>query len=270
MKKIFFMLTGLLLAAHGSAQLISYDGFEYTPGTVLEGRVNTNISGNSTWKYSGSGPNAAVAPGGLSYPGLAAGVGKSITNTGNYSSQYDYSYLTNQNFTVSTQIFASMIIKVVELTDMTWPQPVFGLRSSSGNLVGIRANGNNPANFDIGCAYNAADLTNQTARSVWNDNGGEGYCTGESILVVIAQKTSWASPKNARLWVNPPVTALGGDEPLWCSLTCEFNTLATTPTAYVYGYTGARIQMDELRTGNNYADVTPTGTVHEATTFFTY
>jgi hypothetical protein len=269
------MIAGLMLAVQVSAEMFSYDGFEYTPGTQLRYCTNQNIEGSSVWKLSGTAPNAVVTSGGLSYPGLAASTGNSITNAGNYSSTTDYTYLTNQNFMVVSQIFASVIIKVTDLSGLTTNvQPLFALKNKSENLVGIRTNANRPGNFDVGIASNLTDLVEQNYWSKWDDNGGEGYYTGDSILVVMGYWFGYVDAVlrvNGYLWVNPRASTFGGPQP-WCGHVAQLSYYSTFTAApfYMFGYNGAKVQMDELRLGRSYADVTPTGTVHEASTFFTY
>jgi hypothetical protein len=231
-----------------SGPLVLYEPFNY--GNI-GGPVSSNNPAN--WTYGGSGANdLSVVSGNLSYPGLAAPVGNSVTNGG---AGLGVRRLLGTNFT-SGEVWYSILFRINDLGYGSWngaETPICMLvapdNTSFRHQVVVRSN--NPTSYLIGVRKNGTTTFSAVP-----------HAAGETVFVVGKYDFN-VTPNVATLWVNPDPASFGLPEPPTAGalLTAagsdgysidRFNIRQNTATSVP-----AAMQWDELRVGLSWADVTP-------------
>lgn len=213
-----------------------YESFDYTAGTGL--------STTQRWWGANTGDDILVTEGSLSYTGLAASQGKSVTFAG--AGLDDYTQFTTQT---EGTLFTSFLFNVTDLATMTAtdPQTYFagwlGENSNStyrGRLFVKKSSDQYLIGFD-----GAATTSNYTA-SAYNANS--------TVLVVSSYNFSTGT---FNVWINPSIASLT------VNTTPTLTTTLTTPAANIGGFmlrqdsdtTTPAINFDELRIGTTLASV---------------
>jgi hypothetical protein len=250
------------LNGKGFAQAILYEDFNYTPPTYVGGNGAAGSTSNNWTTHSvtaGQTTTIDVLSGSLSYTGLAASSGNMAYSFGNNNLT---SRDINRAFTSSaTALYFSALINVIDATDLPSANPDyfmhFGATSGAsvtifGGRLGIKSV-NAAANYRL---------------SIQNTSGGTPTYTefaldlnfGTTYLIVVKYDRS-ASPTMANLWVNP--ASLGGTEPGGSvSNNSGTSTFATFASICIRNNaTTPKVDIDEIRIGAAWADVTPTSGV---------
>ncbi|MCX6145517.1 MAG: T9SS type A sorting domain-containing protein [Ignavibacteriales bacterium] len=242
----FFVMVALLVllspAAWAQVTLPHYDGFNYPGGSTLGGQGN--------WINNNSGDSILVATGSLSYTGFPASSGNRVTFDGtgvDPTKRFDS--------TASGTIYYSYLFKVTSLGGMSSDTAGYcsGYYQSptstiSGALVWHRRNG---TGFDIGIS------TRLTSDKSWSS----GQSLNTVYLVVAAyQFVAGATNDSTKLWINPNASTFGKTEPA-PTLTAVNNTTDMTAAMRFFirqdlANTTPFIELDELRIGTTWADVT--------------
>ncbi|MDW8309309.1 MAG: hypothetical protein RMK20_08040 [Verrucomicrobiales bacterium] len=231
-----------------SGALVLYEPFNYSN---LGGPVTSN---NPTlWTYGGSGANdLSVVAGSLSYPGLAAPVGNSVTNGG---AGLAVRRLLGTNFS-SGEVWFSILFRINNLGYGSWngaETPICMLvapdNTSFRHQVVVKSN--TPTTYLIGVRKSSTTSFDPTPRTA-----------GETIFVV-GKYDFTVTPNVATLWINPDPARFGLPEPPASGFVAtsagsdgfsidRFNIRQNTVTSVP-----AAMQWDELRVGLSWADVTP-------------
>jgi hypothetical protein len=233
----------LSAAASGQVPLPHYDGFNYTPGSIL--------GGQGDWVNLNTGDTIFVAAGNLSYPGFAAPTGNKIT--------YDGAGMDPAKRFDSTSwgsVYYSFLLKVTS---------VGGLNATGGYLCGlyqsptstttgspiyIRLNG---TDYDLGIA------TRLTAPVSW-----WGPLSVNATYLIVASYDFIAGTTNdsSRFWINPNASTFGaGTAPAPTASSINTLTDLTAAQRMMIRQDAATatpfVELDELRIGRTWADVTP-------------
>lgn len=263
MKKLY-TLALLAISSFSFGQAL-YEPFDYATPGYIGGNLTTasDATGSNNWAThsntatTGTG-TIDVLSGSLSYAGLATSTGNRVLLPGNNATTpRDI----NRAITVSgTTVYYSTLINVIDNTQLssTTPSYFMGLGTTAGaNVTGLGArlgivSSNSGANYRL---------------SVQNTSGGTPTFTenavdltfGTTYLVVVKYDTA-ASPTVVTLWVNP--SNLGATEPS-STVTNNSGTTAFATTASIFlrnNGTTPKVEIDEVRVGTTWAEVTPTGT----------
>ncbi len=253
----------------GSGQIL-YEDFNYTvPGYVGgNGAVGTS-SNNWTTHSVTTGQTTTIdlqTGGSLSYPGLTASAGSRVKLPGTNT---PVSRDINRGFTsTATVLYYSALVNVIDATQLSATTPdyfmCFGATSGAsvttlGGRLGARSS-NTAANYRLA-------ILNQSTPSIsalftdWTSD----LNFGTTYLVVVKYDRS-TTPTTASLWVNP--VTIGGAEPAG-QVTNNIGTNPFTAFASICLRNGSgtpKVEVDEIRVGATWADVTPTGTISAPTT----
>ena len=233
-----------LLSMSGWAQvtLPHYDGFNYTPGSML--------GGQGGWLGINSGDTVWVAAGSLSYTGFPASIGNKITFSGAGQDQ------TKLFTTVTTgSVYYSYLLKVTSLAGVTAEGYISGVYQSAtstttGTLIWIKPDG---AGFDIGVS----------ARTV--PNATISYSTAKTLnttylIVGSYQFVDGATNDSSKLWINPDASTFGKSAPAHTLASVNTGTDLTGAARLLIRQdqdtTTAACEIDEVRIGTSWADVT--------------
>ncbi|MGZ4965335.1 MAG: hypothetical protein ACXWC8_22495, partial [Limisphaerales bacterium] len=234
-----------------SGTLLLYEPFDYTN---VAGLVTANTTNN--WVTGGSGANdTRVAQGSLSWPGLAAPLGNSVTNGG---AGLAVRRLLPTGISSGVMYF-SALFRINEFST-NWNQTgtQVGALTAADNLsfrLQVMVKGNSASGYVFGVQKggSGAIVTYDTTT----------HYVGDTIF--LAGKYDFTTtPNTVTLWINPDsstfgsispdsshyvVSSAGPDNLVIDRFNMRQNTAATLP---------ANMQWDELRIGLSWADVTPT------------
>jgi Immunoglobulin domain len=237
-----------------AATPIFYEPFNYSN---IGNPVSSNTPAN--WAFGGTGTNdCMVAPGSLSYSGLATSLGNSITNGG---VGLGVRRLFGTNFN-SGKIFFSALFRMNDLG--------YGSGGWSGAAAQVGAF---TSNDNSGFRLQVIVKSNSASGYVFGvQKGGAGsgatfdsteYHVGDTVFLV-GQYDFTASPNAVTLWINPNSSTFGNVPPpstgyistnsgafdgaYFDRFNFRQNTAASVPGA---------VQWDELRVGASWFDVTP-------------
>ena len=241
----------LIVTSPPSSQLVLYEPFDYPN---IGGPVSSNTPAN--WTYGGGGANDLnVTSGSLSYAGLVASVGNSVTNGG---AGFGVRRLFGTNFSSGILYFSALF----RINDAG-----FGAWNGASTIVGaLTPTDNNTFRLQVMILSNSP-----TSYLVGVEKGGTGafasydateHQPGETFFLV-GKYDFTTSPNSVRLWINPsPATFSLSSEPATGFLSAtsgtdgytidRFNMRQNTTTSVP-----AAMQWDELRIGTSWAAVTP-------------
>jgi len=250
MKKIFTFLF-ILVSFTSFSQVLITDPFNYTPDAV--NGLATQSSG--VWSNVNTGDSILVASGNLSYSGLAASTGNKITYGGRGTDYY-------RGFTSQTSgtVYCSFLLNVTSIGTLNSVGSytvafIDGGSTNFASTVWLRLSGASGYNIGINPRTTAAN-------SVWLPNT---LSINTTYLIVIALQTvSGTANDISKIWVNP--VSLGGTEPTPDATATNAGTdLSSIQRVLLRQHsdttTPASLEIDEMRLGLTWADVTPTGTV---------
>lgn len=264
MRKIILLSAAYLsLASMGKAQSL-YEDFNYTISGNIGGNTSSSGTNNNNW-YTHSNSQAgtiSVLSGSLNYTGLVASSGNRV-------------FIPGANGTVSRDVnrpaglpasqnttYASFYLNVIDVTQLgssySSNSYFFHLSATNGNSagnffarIGIKSVNSN-ANFRLGIA----DYGNTFTDFATDLNFGTTY------LVVIKYVYNSGGTDVASIWVNP--SSLGGSEPSGSisnsSSSGNIGSYNSTNTGICIRNAGStpKAEIDEIRVGTIWADVTPT------------
>lgn len=243
----------------GHAQTILYEDFNYAPPAYVGGNGNAGSSSNNWTTHSitsGQTTTIDVVNGNLSFTGLfpSNGYKVSMFGNGNLTSRD-----INRAFTSSSNVlYFSVLLNLVDNSGITANGDYFmHFGATSGAAVTIFGARLGAKSVNSGANYRFI---------IQNTSGGTPTFTefaqdlnfGTTYLVVAKYNKS-SSPTTANLWVNP--ASLGGTEPSG-SVTNNSGTGAFATFASIClrnNATTPKVEIDEIRIGPTWADVTPLG-----------
>jgi gamma-glutamyltranspeptidase/glutathione hydrolase len=229
-----------------------YEPFNYTN---IGGPVSSNTPAN--WTYGGSGANDLnVTSGNLSYSGLAASIGNSVTNGG---PGLGVRRLFGTNFS-SGKIYFSALFRISDLGFGAWSgqSSIAGALTANDNTsfrLQVLVKSNSPSGYVIGTQKSGTGATatfDTTERHA-----------GDTILLVGKYEFA-VTPNRVTLWINPSTFGTNS-EPASGGISAttgadgfsidRFNIRQNAATGSFS--VPAAMQWDELRFGISWADVTP-------------
>lgn len=239
MKNLLILGFALLVSPVTNASLLVYNGFSYPIGSALDQQTGWTVF-NGTALTSDQ-----IIAGSLSIPGFAISQGNSVelVTDGNGG-------ITSFS-TQTTDTWYSFMFNVDSTASLTTQNAVAGFVQSGttvGGTIYIRTDG---TGFDIG------GQDNQSGPIQWNTNNGIGYPVGQNVLIVGECELNSGSAFNAWVFGN------GIPSPTWGTNSPTGSTIQIgggTPLSFITGFyfdSTVDIQVDELRVGTTYADVTP-------------
>lgn len=227
-----------------------YEPFDYP-------NVGSPVNSNSPalWTFNGTAPNDLnVAAGSLSYPGLAASLGNSVTNGG-------LGYGTRRLFgspVTNGVLYFSALFRINDLGYGVW-------NGASSQVGALTATDNQAFRLQV-----MVKVSSPTGYLIGVQKGGTGvtstydtteYHPGDTVF--LAGKYDFTtSPNSVSLWINPDPTTFGAALPPAGFLSANtgvdgyaidrFNMRQNTASSVP-----AAMQWDELRIATNWAGVTP-------------
>jgi hypothetical protein len=206
--------------------------FDYTASETLDAQAN--------WTNNFSGDDVLVAANSLSYTGLPASTGNSITFAGSGADpSLDFTS------TASGKVFASFILQVTDLSLQDSSDYFAVLRDDTGNYV---------CRLFIGFIDNSTYRIGISNSSTLNSETTDVYTTSDVLFVVMSYDLD---NDTVSAWVNP---TLGGSEPT-ATLTDAATSVAENMVQFLIRQDNdgdtPTIVMDELRIGTTWEDVTP-------------
>ncbi len=256
-KSIFTILALVFIATGLNAQLVLYEGFDYTIPGYIGGNGAAGTSSNN-WitqnVTTGQTTTIDLYSGSLSYAGLPTSAGNMILMPGTNST---VSRDINRAITTSaTTIYYSSLIDVVDNTQLGTTGDYFlsigqvagGTNTVMGARLGIKSV-NSAANYRL-------LLQNTTGGTPSYTEFAQDLNFGTTYLIVVKYDRA-SSPTVASLWVNP--ATLGGTEPSG-SISNSTGTSPFSAFASIVlrnGSSTPKVYIDEIRVGESYASVTP-------------
>jgi hypothetical protein len=224
--------------AHCQVSLPFYDGFNYPAGG--------NLAGNGNWVAGSGSGTILVGSANFSYDGLTNSLGKDISVIPGSSSARTYVNFTPRS---SGTTFFSFLLKVNSVpTSQRLVAYAYSTTSSSSTpYLGIFVT--TSAQLAVGISTSSPQFTSS------------GLAAGSTNLIVISY--TFGTSDTAQIWINPAgLGAASAPTPTGSFSGSHNSSLAyfhfNTPSA---GTGGGNYEFDELRIGNNWADVTPPGVV---------
>jgi len=254
LKAIFLMallFVGFQLTGRGQD---FYDGFTGTG----------DISNNNGWTIHNGTGIIPINSGSLVYTGLQAPVGNRVTIPGNNTT---VSADVNAPLTVGVvdAAYYSILINVIDNTQIKAnPDYFMSFGATSGAAVTILGARLGIKSVNTGANYRLC-IGNTSGGTLTYTDFAQDLDFGTTYLVVVKYDRS-VSPTVAYLWVNP--TSLGGSEPTGF-VSCNTGTSAFSTFASICIRNSSntpKADIDEIRVGTTWAQVTPTGTVHYVAT----
>jgi hypothetical protein len=239
-----------------------YEGFAYTPPAYIGGNGSVAGTYSNNWTThsvtAGQVTTVDVASGNLDYAGLATSAGNKLYLFSNANAT---SRDINRAFTASTAnvMYYSALVNIVDASQLPTAVPDYfmhfgGAAGGSNTIFGARL-GIKSTNATLN--YRLSILNTSGGTSTWTDwTQDMNYLT--TYLVVVKYDRS-TTPTTASLWVNP--ISLGGTEPTG-QVTNNIGTGAFAQFASIClrnSGTTPKANIDEIRVGATWADVTPAG-----------
>jgi PKD repeat protein len=255
------LLLGLISLAFfriGQAQIVLYEDFNYTPPAYIGGNGGAGSSSNNWTTHSvtsGQTTTIDVINGNLSYPGI-------VPPSGNKVSMFGNNNLTSRDINrpitaTGNVLYFSVLLNVIDNSGLTTTGDYFmHFGATAGNSVTIFGARTGVKVVNSGLNYRFMILNTSGGTTTFTDFPLD-LNFGTTYLVVVKYDKS-TSPTTASLWVNP--TDLGGAEPAG-SVTNTSGTSAFATFASICLRNNAatpKVEIDEIRIGATWAEVTPT------------
>lgn len=259
--KVASLLGAVALTGSLSAAPLFSDAFNYATGQLTATSSGANVSGGVWVSHSGTGALIPVVSGNLSYPGLAASTGNSITHVHQATSAEDINATLSSTVTgTGSVVYYSALFNPSALTGAGdyMMHLADGANLSGGTTrfqgrlqtkVGV---GSGTFLFGIGAAGSAAAVTAY-------DTVDRPLNATYFVVVKVTLGSSGVTGDKCDLFVNP-VPGLG--EPGSPTVTVTSDATTVTPgfdrLCIRQGSTNTQTDtVDEIRVGTTWADVAP-------------
>jgi len=255
---LLFALYALLLSqAH--AALLFYDNFDYTVGTEL-GASGTDS--RPPWENDKS--NITIAGPTLAYPGLQTATGQRVNVSGG-SSNLDGTRTVDGTWPAQTSgtLYFSFLLRVDSIAGIATSgngTPIVNIcapGSASKQLISI--NLLNSGGLKAGVVKYPSSTTTVSSAFFSSGTGAILAADGSTTYLVVAKYEWVAGTENdvVTVWVNPG--GLGSSEDAGNQVSTSVGTDGTDSGGRFFINRGPLLNIDELRIGLTWADVTPTG-----------
>ncbi len=256
MKKLYFLMLLSLVAMTIKAQLL-FEPFNYTPDPTN----GLYVQSGGLWLRVNTGDTILVTAGNLSYPGLAASTGNKVSFEGAGADYY-------RLFTPQTSgtVYYSFIMNTPSLGSLDATGGYFITLMQTGSTSAFGASIWTRASITTG-KYNIGISTRSNSAVSWLPNDLD---PGSSYFVVAAYDIITGTANDvARLWLN--TAAIGGAEPAADITAVPGTDISTAGIERILlrqdtGPETAPVDIDEVRVGTAWADVTPGGVATPALT----
>ena len=261
-KYLFLFVMAIGFSILGMGQAILYEDFNYTPPAYIGGNGNAGSTSNNWTTHSvtaGQTTTVDIQSGSLSYTGLATSTGNKVylfSNANAPSRDVNRPYTTT-----ATAIYYSALVSVIDNSQISAATPDYFmcLGQTAGTTVTILSGRLGIKSVNTGANFRLSILNTSGGTPVFTEFAQD-LTFGTTYLVVVKVDRS-TTPITASLWVNP--SSIGGTEPTG-QITNNSGTGAFTGFASIClrnSATTPKANIDEIRVGTTWADVTPTGTV---------
>jgi len=229
---------------------IVYEPFDYTVGTALQGQGG--------WTALNTGDDLLIATGNLSYPDLAPSTGNKLSFAGSGIDAYNEF---NASGITSGKVYYSFILKVTDLTAAT--------EALGGYFIGFAYDNTNFGATvwtkrvdDNSYLIGINSRTNTSATKFTTDS----YSKDAEVFIVVSYEVVDGTGNDvAKIWINPASQDFGAaSEPAsTLSITNTDGTdLTSVKRIFIRQDSNTEtpgIELDELRVGDTWAQVTPKG-----------
>jgi len=245
-------------------QLLLHESFSYTLPATIGGNGATGTSNNNWTTHSvtaGQTTTDTLYPGSLNFPGLIASTGEKLhlfSYKNAISRDVNSPLVTN----ASTVMYFSALINVLDTAQIKTTADYFmsfGATAGSsvtslGGRLGIKA-------ITSATSYRLSISNISGGTPTYTDFAQDLNC-GTTYLVVVKYDRS-TNPTTASLWVDPVATSFGGTEPAGSVTNATgTNTFAAFASMCIRNSANTpKVEIDEIRVGSTWAEVTPAGTV---------
>jgi hypothetical protein len=271
-----------------AADLLLYDGFDYTPASLLVETTDKsgdphpgqhNVAYNADWRYAGTGTTNTNPPGvksgSLSVTGLPAATGNSVTFD---STQVGAARIAVPTSVTSGTVYWSAIVQMNNTNTLSSSTSTGTLLAGMNNTTGPSGNittggaillvkkassdaGNTDYLLGTGVSTNNSDR-------VFSSNP---LAQGAPVFVVGSYQfvTSAAHDDIARMWINPATNTFGADEaskPAESIISqnavgSDLTGISSLFLRNINSIGNFDFQLDELRIGTTWASVTSASAV---------
>ena len=251
MKKTYIYLTAvvslLFLSQKAEAGIILYDSFNYSTGTLAPSITTPT---NGSWLALNTGTAPVVTTGNLDVTGLQASSGNSASwASGNI--QEAYTTFSSVSTGLLYYSFAFRLTAVPTTTTYSFGLLQPGGTTNFGSTIWLRASG---SGFNIGLDNRTLAPTSNYAAPTYNLN--------DTIFIVGSYEFVGGTLNDvSKLWINPSSTNFGALSAPTATITATAGAAADLTGVNGFLLRGASGspsgQMDELKIGTTWADVTP-------------
>ncbi|WFB36872.1 PEP-CTERM sorting domain-containing protein [Kiritimatiellota bacterium B12222] len=240
-RHISYLLMTVLLGffAQAQASLLFYEGFDYGASDAL-----LTTAGGANWVNTTGDDNAAYVASGLSYGSLATsgGMVQTQTNWGTRDYVYDFADI---DISGEDEIWLSMLVQM--------PAAIGGNTSAEFGMTMVRNSWGGVVEYEAGKGWGNDDAY-VSSRMSPNSITGTDYATVEDDTILLVYR--FTKGEAGRLWANPTL----GSEPLDVNgqvLNDGGNPGLTSINKINITYLGHQMNVDELRIGTTFGDVSP-------------
>lgn len=253
MKKFFTLLVFCAFVFTTKAQLLNYESFNYTP----DGTMGLYTQSGAAWVRLNTGDSILVTSGNLSYTGLPSSTGNKISFDGSGSDNYK---IVTASPVTSGSVYYSFILNVSSLGGLGTTGGYFtsiaqaATTTSYGTSVWTRKSSGDPSKFNIGVS------TRSNSTVSWLSSE---LTPGTPYFIVVAYDIiSGTANDVGRIWLN--TSAIGGAEPAADATSASGTDLGSQGIDKILvrqdnATNTPFIELDEIRVGTTWADVTPSG-----------
>ena len=241
---IVALLALLSPALWAQVKLPHYESFNYVPGSTL--------GGQGDWVNNNSGDSVAIVAGSLSYPGFPAASGNRIKFDGagvDPTKRFDS--------TTTGSVYYSFLVKVTSVGSLNSTGGYFAgyynttTGTTTGAPVWTRLDG---ASFDFGVSVRITTPVTWTVAQ---------YLDTTYLIVGAYTFVDGSSNDSSKLWINPPASTFGKTEPTPTIAAVNNTSDLASVVRFMIRQDAATLtpffEMDELRIGKSWADVTKAG-----------
>ena len=254
MKKFFTLIGLCFLMLTSKGQLPFHEPFNYIPDPTL----GLWTQSSAAWLRINTGDSILVTSGSLSYPGLPASTGNKVAYDGSGS---DYYRTVTTSPVASGSVYYSFILNVSSLGTHTAAGGYFASLAQAASTTSYGGSVWTRLSTTAG-KYNIGVSTRSNSTVSWL---AADLDPGTSYFIVVAYDIITGTANDvARIWLN--TSAIGGAEPAPDATTAPGTDLSASGIDKVLlrqdnTSNTPFIELDEIRVGTTWADVTPSGAV---------
>ena len=254
--KLLTAVVALLCWQDARAALLFYDGFDYPVGERLGESSSSAVWGNHKDQFT-------IVSGSLHYPGLKLSTGnriniQAIDPSLNSVRTVDGSWPKQTNGV----LYVSFILRIhstAKIRGAGVGTSLVTISDAANNTELMGINLRNDGNIGLGVVkYPSSNVAVSSSAFFTSGQGANLSVDGYTTYLIVA-KYEWvkgATNDVVTLWVNP--TTLGVDEDEGNKISTSAGEDGAGSAARLTLCRGANVNIDELRIGQSWADVTPT------------